>query len=174
MTSRSEDPAMSDTPDAPAADSTTARELELVVPYSGEVVRLDAPTDALAEIVYGIRELESELRSMKAILSEEVHRRMDEEARWTVEAGRFKVSGRGAGVTTAGPRLWKVLEDLVEAGRITRRAAEAAVALEVAYKVRVAGVQAVKRVGPDVAEAVAAAEIPLDPSSRRLTVSVVR
>jgi hypothetical protein len=88
---------MSDTPDAPAADSTTARELELVVPYSGEVVRLDAPTDALAEIVYGIRELESELRSMKAILSEEVHRRMDEEARWTVEAGRFKVSGRGAG-----------------------------------------------------------------------------
>jgi hypothetical protein len=164
-----------DTPQPPGADTTTARELELVVPYSGEVVRLDAPTDALAEIVYGIRELESELRSMKAILSEEVHRRMDEEARWTVEAGRFKVSGRSpSGVSYDGERLWKVLEDLVEAGRITRRAAEAAVALEVAYKVRVAGVQAVKRVGPDVAEAVAAAEIPLDPSSRRLTVSVAR
>jgi hypothetical protein len=144
---------------------------ELVVPYTGELVDLDAPTNELARLVDEIRELESALREIKSSVSREVHSRMDRDARWTVEVGGYRVSGASPSrVTYDGDRRELVLVELVASGEISEAAAAAALEVQTIRKPRAVGINALRKISPSVAAAIDATATPVDPDSRRLTV----
>jgi|GEM_PF-6028510 len=149
------------------------RKREVLDRTSGEVLPLsDATTDRLARFLDDSRELESILSETKALVSDELLRRMDRDASWTVRAGGYELRGQSpeAGATYYEPlELEQVLRRLRRQGLITKEAAKAALAYEVAVerKPRQAGIRALLRRGGEVAEAVAACEHRRDEPPRR-------
>ena len=146
----------------------------LVNPASGELIPPDAPTDELARELASCRELAALLRSHVRAVSRIVIRRMDEEARWTADVGRWKVSSSSptSGAKYDGERLERLLGELVAEGAITAEAMRAAVTPVTEYEVRAAGVKRLRALGnPHVDAALADATIPPDPEARRVTVA---
>ena len=85
---------------------------------TGELIDLaEVSTDRLGAFLASTRELESELRAAKAEVSREVHRRMDAEAKWTVRAGPYKLSGQSPDRSEYdGEELARALRRLVRRG----------------------------------------------------------
>lgn len=146
---------------------------DLVIPATGELISLDAPTDILAHVLEHIREIESDLRDAKRTLSAELHARMDVEAQWTVQAGKFKLTGQSpeSGVSYDPYKLTEALAPFLASGAVTPQALNAAVERITTYKVRIAGVNALKRLGGEVRKAIEAVAEHRDPSDRRVSVS---
>lgn len=150
-----------------SSDLATTR---VPVPGTGEVVDLAGPTDDLARVLAEIREHEQELRTLKSILAEEVHRRMDTEAKWTQRTEHFEVKGESPERVEYDPEaLSKTLDDLLEVGAISLGAADAALEEVTTYKPRVRGLNALIKLGGEVRERVEACQRPVD-KPRRLSV----
>lgn len=145
----------------------------LVNPASGEIIPVDAPTDALAREIDSCRELAALVRAHVAAVGRIIVERMDAEARWTADVGAFKVSAPSptAGGSYDGELLERLLGDLVAEGAISCDAMRAAVHPVTTYEVRAAGVRRLRALGnAHVDAALDEAAIPPDPLRRRVTV----
>jgi hypothetical protein len=134
----------------------------VVVPITGEVLDLaTTPTDQLAAAINLTRETEVDLRTFKRRVADELLDRMDREATWTVRLGGFEVSGDGPGRTDIdGRRLYEELQGLVMEARITEHAAREAVKVETTYTAVKSKVNKLRKLGGEVAEAIARCEWP--------------
>ncbi len=122
----------------------------VVIPTTGEALELNAPDDVLAAYIDQIKDLEAQLREVRNRIGDELIGRMDQQASWTLHAGKFKV-------TAPSPELkeeWDVdalrslLELLVEEGVVGEPAAKKAIKTEVTYKPVAAGIKALRKVLP--------------------------
>lgn len=62
---------------------------ELIVPLTGELIKLDAPTNDLASMARQIREMEQDLYRARAQINDEMVRRLDHENLRKAEVGEF-------------------------------------------------------------------------------------
>jgi hypothetical protein len=154
------------------ADVQKAPGTELVHPATGEIVALaDAPAEVLAEIVQLVRDREEQIRRGKRVVAQEVHRRMDAEAKWTINADGWKITGQApGGVDYDGEILHKALEVLVSEGEISREAADRACRPETTYKPMKSGINALVKLGGKVAETLEEIATPRDDEARRISV----
>ena len=121
---------------------------ELVIhPFTGEVLDLDSPTEHLARWLQEQRDQEQVLREEKNRVQRELLRRMDLEANYTLRAGEFEIKGDGPQTPLEydGQGLREALDDYVKAGFISRSAVDRAVEPVTAYKVKAAGVNALRK-----------------------------
>lgn len=153
---------------------STDLERQIVVPYSGEVVSLSADTDVLAALSDEIKDVESRLRELKAAISTEVHERMDKQRKWTMAAGPFKLTGKSDApeVEYDPDRLAAVLTQLVDEGEITRDAMDEAIEPLVGWKVKRAGINALRK-SPRFAPLIDSCGEEKPPENRRLSVKRV-
>lgn len=140
-------------------------------PTTGEALDLRADDDQLARWFDEIRDLERQLAEVRSEVGRELTARCDQRAKWSFQAGDLKVS-----VPSPAPTVeWSVdalkatLADLLSDGRIGEDAADAALELVVTYKPRVAGLNALCKLGEDVAERIEACGTSVD-KPRRVTV----
>lgn len=142
---------------------------------SGELIDLtEATTDRLAEVLLTTRELEAELRSAKALVSREVHRRMDREAKWTARVGGYELRGQSPERVEYDPEeLGRRLRVLRRSGLVSPAACRNALERVVSARPRKAGIRALLKLGGEVAEAVCACERPVE-SERRVSVKELR
>jgi len=162
--------------DEPQEEVADGEVVYAVVPYTGEALVLrELPNEQLARLLDGARDFErAELRQFKQEVQDEILRRMDREASWTVHAENgWKLSGKSpGGVEYDVDALRKVLAELLVEDRITAVAVEKAVkAKPVEYTVQKAGVNALLKLGGHVQQAIEACQVP---SSKPRYVSVSR
>lgn len=124
-----------------------------VSPATGQVVDLDAKTEDLAQVLDDTREMEYKLRYFKEAVSAEVLRRMDRQAEWTMREGEYELRSISPApkIDWAGDELALVLDELVAEGRIDQGAKEAALETEISYKPKARGLNALLKLGQDVA-----------------------
>lgn len=148
----------------------------VVHPTTGEIVPLDGPTSDLADWLYETREQEGIVRDLKRVVSEELVRRMDAEAQWTVHLGGWKLSAPSPAPSTEydAEALWAELETLVAEGVISRGAMEAAVTRQYEYKHHTKGINALKRLGGAVATAIARCSRSVPKDNRNVSVKPER
>jgi polyhydroxyalkanoate synthesis regulator phasin len=142
----------------------------LLVPHTGELVNLEAEPRVLAEALNDMREMEAQIRSAKGVLSREIHRRMDASARWTLEAGPWQLVGASPGrLNWDADQLAEIVLELVEEGTINAAAAEAAVEQVHEWRARPVGVNALRKLGPEIAARVEQAAEPVNNDLRRVS-----
>lgn len=145
-------------------------ERAITTPLTGEVVLLDSTSDVLAAWLHHVREAEAALRDAKRIVGGELLDRMDREAKWTARLGRFEIKGDGPGaVEYDAEALRHELEQFVMDGSISGAAMDEAVELVTSYKAKARGINALKKLGGRVAEAI---ERCTNPSTKDRRVSV--
>lgn len=104
---------------------------DLIVPATGEVVNLSAPTDILAEAAAQMRELETELARVRAVVNDELTRRLDHENLRSVEIGDWAISvDAPGGVDWDTDALMEELTRLVELDVISEDAMERVVPIK--------------------------------------------
>src|SRR6187431_186869 len=67
-------------------------DLVVLLPVTGQELDLTQPNETLALLFDQIRDLEQQAKVCRDAISEELIRRMDRNASWTVRGGGFKVS----------------------------------------------------------------------------------
>lgn len=139
--------------------------VELIVhPGTGEQLDLTADDVYLVRWFDEIKELEARLKEVRAEVGRELTSRMDRAAKWTLRAG-----GLEARVPSPAPSVeWNVdalratLADLLSDGMISEDASDAALEVVVTYKPRVAGLNALKKLGGEVQERVEACGVEVE------------
>lgn len=130
----------------PASTELERRRPDAVpMPGSGERLDLTASNGQLARYLDEAAELKRQIDVVRKMIGDELLERMDAGASWTVREDGYKISGK----SPATSRVWdvertrQVLRELVEARKITRAAALAAIKKNVSYSVQPAGINAV-------------------------------
>lgn len=146
-------------------------DLVIAHPATGEIIDLHAPDFELGRFLDEVRDLESRLREAKAEVSRVLHERMDASLSWTIDCGEFKLTGRSnEPVTTYDvQRLVEILDNLVAEGTITPAAASLVVTPVTEYKVRAAGVKALRK-NPEIAALLDECATTEPPKDRRISV----
>jgi hypothetical protein len=137
--------------------SSTLTVQNVIHPFTGETFDLSvSTTDDLASFLTEVREYESRLKEAKRIVTDETLRRLDERASWTLRTPDYtlKAPSPAPGEEWDEIALRSDLWQLVDDGVITEDAAGAAVETVVSYKVKTAGVNALRKLGGRVAETV--------------------
>lgn len=156
---------------AQATDVDSAAPRLLPNTFTGEAIDLDAPTEALAKDLLYLRELDTERKQLVRAVSDELLARMDKSAAWTLHFPGLDLTGDTPKRREYKPeRVLKVLEELVADGTIRKEAAQKAIERKVSYSVKKSGVNAIKKLGGDVAKKLAGCEVPLPDASRRVSV----
>jgi hypothetical protein len=137
-------------------------------PVTGEALSLDAPTADLARALDELKELESRIDEVRAVIGEEVIRRLDSKARWTAHEGGFKLTAPSPAPKAEwdGPALALALVELRGLDLIDYEAAEAALETVVSYKPKAAGLNRLLKLGGEVAERVGACRVMVEPVRR--------
>lgn len=133
---------------------------EAMDPMTAEIVDVspETPTDRLAELIYNIRDFEAKLREAKTIAGDELLRRLDADATTTAHVGGWKIEGDPATrYEYDALLLYALLSELVDEGAITTRARDKAVERSYTFKAKLAGINALVRLGGPCADAVAKA-----------------
>lgn len=160
-------PALIDSP----PDDLSLEAVTLVNPATGEMFALvDAGDAKLGEYLQAVREWESMARLAKQVVSAEIHRRMDAEASWTRRDGPIELVGQSPDrVEYPVDEMRAVLRELAGEGLISDRAARGALKREVVFTVSKRGVNALLKIGGEVAERIKA--VGREPAqARRVTV----
>jgi hypothetical protein len=161
---------MSDT--EPIAGEPIAGELVVPTHSGGFMVLRSAPDDALAAWLSDVRDHEAELRDAKRLVADEIHRRMDAQAEWTLIGVHWKISSRSPAprevydAETLRRRLmqWAASAD-TDVAKARLRAVEKAVTSTTAWVTRQAGINALKKLGdPEVTAALDATRQELEAS----------
>lgn len=144
----------------------------IVHPGTGEVLDLAGDTEILVRWLREVREMESEIREVKRVVTGELIDRMDREARYTLHVGDLEVKGDGPIAPTLyeGEQLRNALAEYVEAGVITPEALDRAVEVLPTYRPRTAGIKALKRLGGPIADLVDQHAKPKESYERRVTI----
>jgi hypothetical protein len=141
-------------------------------PATGETIDRTARTGDLAAMLRGIRDLEQQLRSTKAELSDELLSRMDRSASWTLREDGWEIVGESpAAAVTYDPEALRVaLRGLVRKGLITREAAAGAVVRPPApaWQVSKRGLAGLIKLGGQVADTIALVATPVGQGSRSI------
>ena len=150
-------------------------DLVVTLPVTGQELDLNLPDETLALLFDQIRELESEAKVCRDAISEELIRRMDRNASWTVRGGGFKVSAPSPAPKTEydASALNVALKQLVSEGLISNDAWDAAIVPVVTLKPHVAKLNALKKLGGRVREVIEGCETQVE-RSRRVTVAMDR
>lgn len=145
----------------------------LVDPRTGEMLPLDADTGTLAGWVDQLADLERHAREVRARIGEELLHRLDRSAKWTHHLDGFTVTAPSPApvVEWDAVALRATLRDLEDEGVIDEEAVQAALEVVITYKARTAGLNALRKLGSDVAERIAACGHEVE---RRRTVKVKR
>ena len=115
--------------------------------------------------------LDTERKQLVRSVSDELLTRMDRDAGWTMHFPGLDISGDTPNRREyKADRVLKVLEDLVADGTITKEAAQKAIERKVSYTVKKRGVDAIKKLGGDVAKRLYGCEVPIPDSARRVSV----
>jgi hypothetical protein len=150
----------------------SADEVRVFDPGTGEeIIIADAPTETLAELRELIRSAEEDQRMAKQALDAELLARMDRAAKWTMNEGGYKLTAPSpTPVETFDAHALRAdLEAASEQGLIDQGAVDAAVEVVVDYKPRLAGINALRKLGGDLADIVAR-HASLAERTRRVTV----
>lgn len=133
-----------------------AQPVTVVSPRTGEVLSLDSEAEELGRFLTEVREVESLLRESKSVVNRELLRRMDFEREWTIHAPGMKLSAPSSKPVEGfdAPALREALLTLVDKGELPIKAVDAAVETVVLYKVKKAGVEALRKGGGRAAEIV--------------------
>ncbi len=144
----------------------------VVHPVTGEVLELTGDTADLVRWLREVREMESQIREVKRVVTAELIERMDREARYTLHVGDLEVKGDGPVAPTIydGEQLRVALGEYVEAGAITEEALDRAVEFVPGYRPRAAGLKALARLGGGIAETIERHAKPKDSYERRVTI----
>lgn len=142
-------------------------EPRIVDRHTGETIAIhDATLEQLAGCRDWIRDFEDTARAAKRLIDAEVIGRLDANARWTVEAGPYKLSAPSPAPETRvdAQELRGRLEELVADGVLSIAAVDAAVEVVTEFKAKAAGVKALVKLGGLVAEVVGecSSEVPRD------------
>lgn len=142
-------------------------------PFTGVAIDLDADSETLARAIRELRDLDEERKQIVKDISHELLQRMDQDASWTLHFPGLDVSGDTPNRKTyKSERLVKVLEALVTEGKISKEAAQAAVEVEVKYKVKKRGVDAIRKLGGEISKRLYGCEVPIPDSTRSVSVKV--
>lgn len=139
--------------------------IQLADPHTGELVDLHVATeDVLARALDTLADRQREMSSWKQMISDEVLRRMDASASWTIHANGLKLTAPSPApqVEYDAAALRVALDDLADAGRFDHEAVERAVERVVTFKVHAAALKALAKLGDDVALAIATHATNLD------------
>lgn len=131
---------------------------ELVVhPLTGEAIDLaQAPDEHVADFLSQIRDHEDALKDAKRIITQELLRRMDYQAKYTLRAGGYTLKSQSPAPAEEFDEL-QLREDLLalqDEGVISPEAVDNAVETVVTYKVRKAGINALRKLGGRVRDTV--------------------
>ena len=120
--------------------------ITVVSPRTGEVLELDSSTEDLAGYLADVREYESLLREAKNLVQRELLHRMDRAAKWTERVPKYKLSAPSPKPEEQwdGATLRARLLELVDTGALAIEAVDAAVETVVSFKIRKAGVNALR------------------------------
>jgi hypothetical protein len=124
-------------------------------PGTGEVLDLaTAGTDEIAEAVWILREQVQRLRDWQRIAGEEILRRMDQSAKWTLHEGQYTLKGDSPAPTREVDLepLRRELSQLIDEGKVAATAAERALEAKVVYKPKWNGIDALRKLGGEVKE----------------------
>lgn len=148
------------------------RAVQFANPLSGEVLTLASPSDDLGRYLADLREFESVLREHKKMVTRELLGRMDKQASWTQHFAGLKLTGQSPqpGEEWDGAELREALLKLVDEGKLSIEAVDAAVETVVSYNVKKAGVNKLRKVGGVVASTVDGLVRPVE-RERRVSVS---
>lgn len=148
----------------------------LVNVLSGEIIALDAGTDALAGLLDDYRNLDGLVREAKKIVVRELLSRMDKSAKWTMREGQYEIKGDSPGEKHEwnGQALHAALTELVDQGTIDLEAAESALEVKTVYKPKVRGINALMKLGGLVEQALLACRYKLEDPERRVSVKLAR
>lgn len=121
--------------------------ITVVSPRTGEVLSLDSPTEDLGTYLADVREFESLLKEAKGVVGRELLERMRKQACWTIHAGGLKLSAPASDTEEQfdGAALREALLELVDRGELAIEAVDAAVEVVTDYKVKRAGVNALRK-----------------------------
>lgn len=122
--------------------------VQFASPVTGEVLTLASPDADLAQYMADIRELESQIREHKALINRELLARLDKRRNWTLHLeGGLKLSAPSdePGEEWDGAGLHEALCRLTDEELITEEAVDAAVEIVTEYKVKKAGVNALRK-----------------------------
>jgi hypothetical protein len=146
----------------------------LVNARTGEALTLDSPTGDLARLLDDIKTYEGELRDVKAAVSREILKRMDQQVSWTINlpGEGLKLTGLSPDPVKSydGPALRDALYELVDEGLLTIDAVNAAVETVVISKPRMHAIANLRKLGGRVKETVDSYETET-PRDRRVSVS---
>lgn len=138
------------------------------VPITGELLDLSADDDVLAEAFDRIRDLERQLKQARDTIAEELTARLDRRALWTCHAGQYTIK-----VPSPKPRLeWDVdalqrtLDELQGQGVIDEAAVDRAIRIELVRKPQTAGINALMKLNPGLAERIQACAREVSPPRR--------
>ncbi len=143
-------------------------------PVSGEVISLADPTDMLARFVADLDDLRQRLETERSQVNTELLERLDKNATWTFQAGGYKITAPSPdpGVEYDGGRLAAALANLADRGVIDTHAYEAAVDCTLVCKAKKRGINALLKLGGEIAEAIRGTEIESTPKARRVRVNL--
>jgi hypothetical protein len=149
-------------------------------PATGAIITLgDAATDEIAEAHDALTDLASQIREAQSLASDEMLARMDRRGKWTAEVGDFQLKSQSptAGTTDyEAAALRADLLELVETGVLDEDAVDDAVELveppklEPYLKKKLAGINALLKLGPEVIEVVQRHKIEKPAPARKVTV----
>jgi hypothetical protein len=152
-------------------ETATAPAGRLATPATGELVELDAPDERLAAAIDESDQLVLRLRLYRQRLGEELLRRMDRAACWTLRAGELTVAGESPDrVDYDAGRLAAALGALTDEGAISAAAAGAALKRKTEPMPQKRGIYQLRKRGGRIRELIDGCQLPvLRP--RRVTVS---
>lgn len=147
---------------------------------TGALVDLaQAATDEIAEAHDALSALASQIREAHALASDELLARMDRRGKWTAEVGGFKLKAQSPTAGTVAydqAALRADLLELVVSGVLDADAVDDAVELvdppkpEPYLKAKIAGINALLKLGPEVVEVVQRHRIEQPAPARKVTV----
>jgi hypothetical protein len=128
----------------------------IVNPTTGEALTLESSTEDLGRYLADVREAESLLREATNYVSAEILQRQDAAASWTTHVNGLTLTGASPAPSEEFDELAlrESLWQLVDEGVITVEAADNAVETVVTYRVRKAGITALRKLGGRVADAI--------------------
>ena len=142
----------------------------IIMPGTGELVELTAPTNTLAQHLSAFRDLDTESRRAKNLIQEELIRRLDHEGKASFTAGEWKLSATAPGATEYdGDLAYAVLMRAVERGILSETAAEDTCPPVVKRKAQKRELDRIAKLLPD--DLRADLEAAAKPKARRVTLS---
>lgn len=129
---------------------------QLINPFTGETISLEASTGELARFLGDLREAGDYIKDSKRAVTREIYTRLDRDARWTWRGSGVLVEGRSPAPTIVwdAGRLREQLLRFVDEDKISVEALDDAVEATTVYVTHRGGVNKLRKLGGEIADAI--------------------